>query len=87
MSCRWRSECAWPSSVPHCACMVGCQLAGSMYFQPAIRVAPAGGSPPRELALGTSVLLAVVVTIGTFVAAQPLLDIATDAVSFLPFPH
>jgi NADH-quinone oxidoreductase subunit N len=59
----------------------------AMYFQPAIRVAPAGGSPPRELALGSSVLLAVVITIGSFVAAQPLLDIATDAVSFLPFPH
>ena len=60
----------------------------AMYFQPgAIRVAPAGGSPPRELALGTSVLLAVVVTIGSFIAAQPLLDIATDAVSFLSFPH
>jgi NADH-quinone oxidoreductase subunit N len=59
----------------------------AMYFQPAVRVVPAGGSPPRELALGTSVLLAVVVTIGSFVAAQPLLDIATDAVSFLPFPH
>jgi NADH-quinone oxidoreductase subunit N len=59
----------------------------AMYFQPAVRVAPAGGSPPRELALGTSVLLAVFVTIGSFVAAQPLLDMATDAVSFLPFPH
>ena len=32
-------------------------------------------------------LLAVVVTIGSFVAAQPLLDIATDAVSVLSFPH
>jgi NADH-quinone oxidoreductase subunit N len=59
----------------------------AMYFQSAVRVAPAGGSPPRELALGTSVLGAVVVTIGSFIAAQPLLDIATDAVSFLPFPH
>ena len=59
----------------------------AMYFQPAVRVAPAGGSPPRELALGTSVALAVVVTVGSFIAAQPLLDIATDAVSFLPFPH
>ena len=60
----------------------------AMYFQPAaVGVAPAGGSPPRELALGTSVLLAVVVTIGSFVAAQPLLDIATDAVSVLSFPH
>ncbi len=52
----------------------------AMYFQPAaVGVASAGGSPPRELALGTSVLLAVVVTIGSFIAAQPLLDIATDA--------
>ncbi len=59
----------------------------AMYFQPTVRVAPAGGSPPRELALGTSVALAVVVTIGSFIAAPPLLDIATDAVSFLPFPH
>ena len=60
----------------------------AMYFQPAeVRVAPAGGSPPRDLALGTSVFLAVVVTIGSFVAAQPLLDIARDAVDFLPFPH
>ena len=37
---------------------------------------------PVVLALG-----AVVVTIGSFVAAQPLLDIAHDAVDFLPFPH
>jgi NADH-quinone oxidoreductase subunit N len=60
----------------------------AMYFQPAeIRVLPAGGSPPRDVALGTSVLLAVVVTIGSFIAAQPLLDIAQDAVAVLHFPH
>jgi NADH-quinone oxidoreductase subunit N len=60
----------------------------AMYFQPAgIRVAPAGGSPPRDVALGTSVLLTVVVTIGSFIAAQPLLDIAQDAVAVLQFPH
>jgi NADH-quinone oxidoreductase subunit N len=60
----------------------------AMYFQPArLTVAPAGGSPPRDLALSTSVLLAVVVTIGSFVAAQPLLDIARDAVSVLHFPY
>jgi NADH-quinone oxidoreductase subunit N len=60
----------------------------AMYFQPGkVRVAPAGGSPPRDVALDTTVLLAVVVTIGTFIAAQPLLDIASDAVAFLPFPH
>ncbi|HEX5468515.1 MAG TPA: NADH-quinone oxidoreductase subunit N [Gaiellaceae bacterium] len=60
----------------------------AMYFQPGeVRVAPAGGSPPRDVPLGGAVLLAVVVTIGSFIAAQPLLDIANDAVAFLPFPH
>jgi NADH-quinone oxidoreductase subunit N len=60
----------------------------AMYFQQApLRVAAAGGSPPREYALGTSVLLSVVVTIGSFVAAQPLLDLARDAVDVLQFPH
>jgi NADH-quinone oxidoreductase subunit N len=60
----------------------------AMYFQQApLQVAAAGGSPPREYALGTSVLLSVVVTIGSFVAAQPLLDFARDAVDFLQFPH
>jgi NADH-quinone oxidoreductase subunit N len=60
----------------------------AMYFQPAsLRVAPAGGSPPREYALGTSVLLSVAVTIGSFIAAQPLLDLARDAVDVLQFPH
>jgi hypothetical protein len=29
----------------------------------------------------------VVVTVGSFVAAGPLLDIARDSVSFLGFPH
>jgi NADH-quinone oxidoreductase subunit N len=60
----------------------------AMYFQPAqAPVAAVGGSPPRDLALGGSVLLAVVVTIGSFIAAQPLLDIARHGVDFLPFPH
>jgi NADH-quinone oxidoreductase subunit N len=60
----------------------------AMYFQPAeVGLVAAGGSPPRDLALDGSVLLAVVVTIGSFIAAQPLLDIARDAVAFLPFPH
>jgi hypothetical protein len=29
----------------------------------------------------------VVVTVGSFIAAGPLLDIARDSVSFLGFPH
>jgi NADH-quinone oxidoreductase subunit N len=62
---------------------------GAMYFRRSIevRVAPAGGSPPRDLALSASVLGALVVTIGAFIAAGPLLDVARDAVSSLGFPH
>ena len=62
---------------------------GAMYFQRSVevRVAPAGGSPPRDWALSAAVTAAVVVTVGSFVAAGPLLDIARDSVSFLGFPH
>jgi NADH-quinone oxidoreductase subunit N len=62
---------------------------GAMYFRRPIevRVAPAGGSPPRDLGLSAAVAGAVVVTVGTFVAAGPLLDVARDSVSFLGFPH
>jgi hypothetical protein len=50
-----------------------------------LRLAPAGGSPPRDYALGTAVTASVVVTVGSFVAAQPILDFASDAASSLPF--
>ena len=62
---------------------------GAMYFRRRIDVQPAavGGSPPRDVFLSTSVLLAAVVTIGSFIAAQPILDLAHDAVDSLPFPH
>jgi NADH-quinone oxidoreductase subunit N len=64
-------------------------VVGAMYFKRTIevRLAPAGGSPPRDWALSASILGAVVVTIGSFIAAGPLLDIARDAVSFLEFPY
>jgi NADH-quinone oxidoreductase subunit N len=59
----------------------------AMYMQPPeLRVAPAGGSPPRDLPLQAAVAAAVVVTVGSFIAAGPLLDVANDAVEFLPFP-
>ncbi len=54
---------------------------------PEPRVAPAGGSPPRDAALSATVLTALVVTVGSFVAADPLLDAMRDAVAFLPFPY
>jgi NADH-quinone oxidoreductase subunit N len=50
-----------------------------------LRLAPAGGSPPRDVALGLAVVAAVVVTVGSFVAAQPILDLASDAAASLPF--
>jgi NADH-quinone oxidoreductase subunit N len=59
----------------------------AMFMQPPeFTVAPAGGSPPRDLPLQSSVAVALVVTVGSFVAAGPLLDVARDAVDFLRFP-
>ena len=60
----------------------------AMFMQPPeLRVAPAGGSPPRDLPLQAAVAAALVITIGTFVFADALTDIAADAVAFLPFPN
>jgi NADH-quinone oxidoreductase subunit N len=50
-----------------------------------LRLAPAGGSPPRDLALAVAVVASVFVTIGSFFAAQPILDLASDAAASLPF--
>jgi NADH-quinone oxidoreductase subunit N len=50
-----------------------------------LRLAPVGGSPPRDSALAVAVAAAVVVTIGSFFAAQPVLDLASDAAASLPF--
>jgi NADH-quinone oxidoreductase subunit N len=44
-----------------------------------------GGAPPRDLALGTAVGAAVAVTVGSFFVVQPILDLASDAASSLPF--
>jgi NADH-quinone oxidoreductase subunit N len=52
---------------------------------PELRLAPAGGSPPRDLALGTALGAAVVVTVGSFFAVQPILDVAADAAASLTF--
>jgi NADH-quinone oxidoreductase subunit N len=50
-----------------------------------LRLAPAGGAPPREYALGIGVLASIVVTVGSFFAAQPILDLASQAAGSLPF--
>jgi len=50
-----------------------------------LRLAPAGGSPPYDPALAVAVAASLVVTVGSFFAAQPILDLAADAASSLPF--
>jgi NADH-quinone oxidoreductase subunit N len=50
-------------------------------------LAPAGGSPPRDPLLTATVLACLVVGIGSFFAADPLLDVVTDAVGSLSFPR
>ena len=57
----------------------------AMYFRTSaeLQLAPAGGSPPRELALQIGVALALVVTVGSFFAVQPLIDLARDAAAVL----
>jgi hypothetical protein len=50
-----------------------------------LRLVPAGGSPPREYALGLAVAACVFVTVGSFFAAEPILDVASTAADSLPF--
>jgi NADH-quinone oxidoreductase subunit N len=60
----------------------------AMYMRPSeeLQLAPViGGSPPRELLLQTAVVAAVVVTVGSFFAVQPLIDGARHAAAALPF--
>jgi NADH-quinone oxidoreductase subunit N len=59
----------------------------ALYLRPAaeLRPAVAGGSPPLDPMLQTSVFLSVAVTIGSFFFVQPLIDLARDAAASLPF--
>jgi len=50
-----------------------------------LQLAPIGGSPPRDALLQTSVSVCLVVTVGTFFAVQPLIDLAKHASVSLPF--
>jgi len=58
----------------------------AMYFRDAaeLHFAPAGGSPPSDLFLAVSVLACLVVTVGSFFAVQPLIDVARSAAKALP---
>jgi NADH-quinone oxidoreductase subunit N len=59
----------------------------AMYFRESaeLQLAPAGGSPPRDVLLAGGVGACLVVTIGSFFAVQPLIDVAQSAASSLPF--
>jgi NADH-quinone oxidoreductase subunit N len=50
-----------------------------------LQLAPIGGSPPREALLQTAVFVCLVVTVGSFFAVQPLIDLARHAAGSLPF--
>ena len=50
-----------------------------------LQLAPIGGSPPRDILLQTSVSACLVVTVGSFFAVQPLIDLAKHAAVSLPF--
>ncbi len=58
----------------------------AMYFRDAaeLQLAPVGGAPNRELLLSTGVLICLVVTVGSFFAVQPLIDVARHAARALP---
>jgi NADH-quinone oxidoreductase subunit N len=51
-----------------------------------LQLAPVGGSPPRDTLLQVSVVACLVVTVGSFFAVQPLIDLAKHAANGLPFP-
>jgi NADH-quinone oxidoreductase subunit N len=50
-----------------------------------LQLAPAGGSPPRDALLSGSVVACMAVTVGSFFAVQPLIDLAEKAANQLPF--
>ena len=56
----------------------------ALYMRPAAELQfAAGGSPPRDALLQVGVIACVAITIGSFFAVQPLIDLATKAVSSL----
>ncbi len=60
----------------------------AMYMRPGAAIAaPAGGQPPRELALSAAALACVIVVVGSFFAVEPLIDLAQDAAASLNYPY
>jgi NADH-quinone oxidoreductase subunit N len=58
----------------------------ALYFRDRteLQLAPSGGSPPREAVLGVGVTVCLAVTVGSFFAVQPLIDVAKAAAHALP---
>src|SRR3954454_1903105 len=58
----------------------------AMYFREAaeLQLAPVGGAPNPEILLSAGVVVCVVVTVGSFFAVQPLIDLARSAAESLP---
>jgi NADH-quinone oxidoreductase subunit N len=58
----------------------------AMYFRDAaeLQLAPAGGSPARDPLMTAAVFVALAVTVGSFFAVQPLIDVARSAAHALP---
>jgi L-cystine uptake protein TcyP (sodium:dicarboxylate symporter family) len=50
-----------------------------------LQLAPIGGSPPRDTVLQSTVLVCLVVTVASFFAVQPMIDLARQAANALPF--
>jgi NADH-quinone oxidoreductase subunit N len=59
----------------------------AMFMRPSaeLQFLPAGGSPPPERMLSAAVAGALAVTIGSFFAVQPIIDLARDAATTLNF--
>ena len=49
-----------------------------------LQLAPVGGAPPKELLLQTAVVACLAVTVASFFAVQPLVDLAKHAARALP---
>jgi NADH-quinone oxidoreductase subunit N len=59
----------------------------AMFMRPSaeLQFLPAGGSPPPERMLSAAVAGALAVTVGSFFAVQPIIDLARDAAGTLTF--
>jgi NADH:ubiquinone oxidoreductase subunit 2 (subunit N) len=57
----------------------------AIYMRPPAELAIAGGSPPRERLLHVAVGAALVVSVGSLFAVQPLVTLAKHAATAIPF--